>query len=122
MVGKPSKHKRNKKELNPLYIYIKETEKKRKKEYERFLEHASETLSIPKDVIAGQPIISMNGNHQIRISNYRSVAEYSTECVSLCLGKKNMRICGNKLFIESLRKEEIIIVGNIANISFEGSV
>ena len=121
MVDKSSKHKRNKKELNPLYIYIKETEKNRKKEYERFWEHASEYLSIPKDVIAGQSIITLNGNHHIRVNNYRSVAEYSTECVNLCLEKKNMRICGSKLFIESLRKEEIIIVGNITNISFEGT-
>ena len=117
---KNSKHKQNKKELNPLYLYIKETEKGRKKEYEKFLEQASESLSIPKDVIAGQPIISMTGNHSIRVCNYLSVAEYTTECISLSLGKKNMLICGNRLLIESLRKEEILIVGNILNISFEG--
>ena len=120
MVRTPSKHKRNKKELNPLYLYIKETEKGRKKEYEKFLEQASESLSIPKDVIAGQPMISLTGNHSIRICNYRSVAEYTTECIRLSLGKKMMEICGSHLLIESLRKEEIIIVGNISNISFEG--
>ena len=117
-----SKHKRNKKELNPLYCYIKETEKGRKKEYEKFLEQASESLSIPKDVIAGQSIITMNGNHSIRINNYGSVAEYSTECIRLSLGKKNMVIQGKRLLIESLRREEIIIFGNITNISFEGMI
>ena len=120
MVKTPSKHKRNKKELSPLYLYIKETEKDRKKEYEKFLEQASESLSIPKDVIAGQPMIHMTGNHSIRVCNYRSVAEYTTEGICLSLGKKNMVILGNDLLIESLRKEEIIIVGNISNISFEG--
>lgn len=115
-----SEHKRNKKELNPLYVYIKETEKGRKKEYEKFLEQASESLSIPKDVIAGQPMIYLTGNHSIRICNYRSVAEYSNEYIKLSLGKKCMVIGGTSLFIESLRKEEIIIVGNILNISFEG--
>lgn len=120
MVKTPSRHKQNKKELNPLYAYIKETEKGRKKEYERFLEKTSENLSIPKDVIAGEPIISMTGNHCVRICNYRSVAEYTTECIRLSLGKKNLIILGGHLLIESLRKEEIIIVGNIINISFEG--
>lgn len=120
MVKTPSKHKRNKKELNPLYSYIKVTEKGRKKEYEQFLEHASESLSIPKDVIAGQPMIQLNGNHSIRVVNYRSVEEYTTELIRLSLGKKHMEICGKQLLIESLRKEEIIIVGNILNISFEG--
>ena len=120
MVKTPSKHKRNKNELNPLYSYIKVTEKERKKEYEQFLEHASESLSIPKDVIAGQPMIHLNGNHSIRVVNYRSVEEYTTELIRLSLGKKHMEICGKQLLIESLRKEEIIIVGNILNISFEG--
>ena len=119
MVRISSNHKRNKKEINPLYLYIQETEKKRKKEYENFLEYASERLSFSKDIIAGQPMITMSGNHYIRVSNYRSVTKYSTECVILCLWKKNMNICGSRLFIESLRKEEIIIVGNITNIFFE---
>jgi sporulation protein YqfC len=114
----PSKHKKNKKELNPFYTYIKETEKNSKKEYEKFLEHASEYFSIPKDVIAGQPIIRMTGNHSIHVCNYRSVSFYSTECICLLLGKKSIKIEGNKLLIENLRKEEILIVGNILNISF----
>ena len=120
MVKTPSKHKKNKKELNPFYTYIKETEKKRKKEYEKFLEHFSEGLSIPKDVLAGQPTISMTGNHSIRVCNYRSVSEYSTECICLLLGRKSLKIEGSKLLIETLRKEEIIIVGNIITISFVG--
>ena len=120
MVKTPSKHKRNKKELNPLYSYIKETEKGRKKDYEKFIEHASESLSIPKDVLAGQPMINLTGNHHIRVNNYRSVAEYSTEHIRLSIGKKNIEIYGNHLLIESLRKDEIIIAGNILNISFDG--
>lgn len=116
----PSKHSKHKKELNPLYTYIKETEKKRQKEYEKFLEHASETLSIPKDVIAGQAMISMTGNHLVRVSNYRSVEEYSTELVKLSLGKKSLVINGSHLLIEILRKDEIKIVGNISNVSFAG--
>ena len=120
MVKTPSKHKRNKKELNPLYSYIKETDKVRKKEYEKFLEIASETLSVPKDVFAGQPMISLSGNHIIRVNNFHSVEAYSTEYISLSLGKKKLEISGKRLMIESLRKEEIVIEGNILNISFEG--
>ena len=72
-----SKHKSNKKELHPFYLYIKESEKKQKREYEQFLEHLSDTMAIPKDVIAGQAVISMLGNHSIRVCNYRSIEEYS---------------------------------------------
>ena len=114
----PSKHKKHKKELQPLYMYIKETEKNRLKEYDYFLEHTSEALSIPKDVLTGHAMISLIGNHGIRVSNYRGVEEYSTETVKLALGKKSLLINGSHLLIETLRKDEIQIVGNISNVSF----
>ncbi|MBP3608989.1 MAG: YabP/YqfC family sporulation protein [Lachnospiraceae bacterium] len=115
---KTSKHKQNKKELQPLYLYMRQTEKNRKKEYEQFLESASEHLSIPKDVIAGQAIISMTGNHSLRVANYRAVEEYSTEQVKLSLGRKSLVVTGSHLLMEYFRKDEIKIVGNISNISF----
>lgn len=113
-----SKHKKHKKELQPLYLYIKETEKNRQKDYEQFVEHSSEVLSIPKDVLAGQAMISLTGNHGIRVSNYRGIEEYSTETIKLALGKKSLMIIGSHLLIENLRKDEIKIIGNISNISF----
>lgn len=118
MVKAASKHKKHKKELQPFYVYIKETEKHRRKDYEQFLEHASEQLSIPKDIIAGQAMISMTGNHCIRVCNYRAIEEYSTEQIKLSLGKKSLVITGSHLLIEYFRKDEIKIVGNIMNISF----
>jgi len=114
----PTKHNKHKKELQPLYTYIKETEKSRRKEYEHFLENTSETLSVPKDVLAGQAMISLTGNHGIRVCNYRGVEEYSTETVKLALGKKSLLICGSHLLIEYFGKDEIKIIGNILNVSF----
>ena len=115
---KTSKHKQNKKELQPLYLYMQQTEKNRRKEYEQFWESTSSQLSIPKDVLAGQAMISMTGNHTLRVLNYRSVEEYSTEQVKLLLGKKSLLIQGAHLSIEYFRKDEIKIIGNISNISF----
>lgn len=112
-----SHHKKHKKELQPFYAYIRETENGRKKDYEHFLERISGSLSIPKDVIAGQPILCMTGHHGIRVSNYRAIEEYSTECVKLSAGRGHIVISGTHLLIEVLRKDEIKIVGNILNIS-----
>lgn len=113
-----SKHKKHKKELNSLYDYIQQTEKKRKNEYEKFLETTSEQFMIPKDVVAGQSMIHMIGNHGIRISNYRAIEDYSTEQIKLLLHKKTIIIQGEHLMIEYSRKDEIKIIGNILNIYF----
>ncbi len=114
-----SKHKKHKKELQPLYVYINETEKNRRREYEQFSEHASEHLSIPKDVLAGQAMISLTGNHCIRVCNYHAIEEYSTESIKLSLRRKSLVIKGSHLLIEYFRKDEIKIVGNILNVSFD---
>jgi len=113
-----SKHKRNKKELNPLYSYINFSEKKQKKEYESFIEHSSGTMSIPKDILANQAMIYLTGNHVIRVTNYRAIEEYSTENIKLSLGNKSLLINGSHLLIEYFRKDEIKIVGNVMNVSF----
>ena len=118
MKNNVSKHKNYKKELQPLYDYIQQTEKNYKKEYESFLETVSETFTIPKDVLARQSIISMVGNHEIRISNYYTIEEYSTVSIRLLLHKKTIMIQGEHLMIQYSHKDEIKIVGNILNISF----
>lgn len=102
-----------------MHQYIKETEKNRRKDYEQFLEKASEHLAIPKDILAGQALISMTGNHNLRVANYRAIETYSTELIRLSLGRKSLVINGSRLFIEYFRNDEIKIVGNISNICFE---
>ena len=113
-----SKHKKNKKELNPFYTYLKETERKRRKEYERFLEHGSESLGIPMDVIAGQPLIRMEGNHSMILLGMYKIGEYTQNQIILQVKQRNVVVYGESLQIQYFRKEEIKLTGNILNISF----
>lgn len=116
---KPSgRHKKNKKELAPLYVYMKQTERNRKKEYEHFLEYESEQLGIPGEVIAGQPVIRMEGNHSIHLCGEYSMEEYGTERIVLHTKRKSVEIAGERLSIRFFRKDEIKIIGNIQTISF----
>lgn len=113
-----SRHKKNKKDLAPLYTYIKQTNRNRKREYEHFLEYESERLDIPKEVIAGQPRIQMSGNHSMIFSGEYTLEEYSTEKIVLHTKRKSLMIEGEKLFVRYFRKDEIKIIGNIQTISF----
>lgn len=112
------RQKKHRKELHPLYIYLKETEKKRKKDYEKFLEHTCERISVPKGVLTGQAEVHMLGNHCVRVCNYRYIELYSEESIKLSLGKKSLNIIGTHLLIEYFRKDEIKIIGNIVTVSF----
>lgn len=115
---KKSRHRKNKRELNPLYTYIKQTERNRRMEYERFLEYESEELQIPKDVIAGQPIIRMAGNHSMVFSGAYSMEEYTSGQIKLVTKKQSVLVQGEQLSIQYFRRDEVKIVGNIQNLSF----
>jgi len=116
--SRKSQHKKNKKELAPLYTYIKQTERSRKMTYERFLEYESEELQIPKDVLAGQPLIRMSGNHSMILTGTYQMEEYTKEQIKLAVKKQAVLIQGEQLTIQYFRKEEVKIVGNIQNLSF----
>ena len=113
-----SRHKKNKKDLAPLYTYIKQTDRNRKREYEHFLEYESERWDIPKEVLAGQPRIRMSGNHSMNFSGEYTLEEYSAEKIVLRTKRKSLVLAGEKLSIRYFRKDEIKIVGNIQTISF----
>lgn len=113
-----SQHKRNKKELTPLYTYIKRTERNRRMEYERFLEFESEELQIPKELLAGQPSIRMSGNHSLVFAGNYQIEEYTINQIKLGLKKQSLLVQGEDLTISYFRKDEVKIVGNIQNLSF----
>lgn len=113
------KHKRNKKELKPLYRYINATERKRKTDYRSFTEQLSEGTHMTGDIIAGQPMLSMMGNHSITISNYQSILEYSTEQIRISTKKYPVTVTGEGLCIRYSMKDEIKIVGNIFAVSYQ---
>jgi len=118
LVKNKSGHKKNKKELSPLYAYITQTEKRRQKEYEHFLEHECENLSIPKEVLSGQPFIRMYGTNSMCLVGAYTIEIYRTDCIVLQIKKRKLTVEGEQLSIPYFRTDEIKIVGNILNISF----
>lgn len=113
-----SRHKRNKKELAPYYRYLRYTEKQRKAVYDSFSERLSQGLNMTGDVLAGQAILSMMGNHGIRIENYQSILEYSETRVRIATKKKPICIEGRQLCIQYFTKDEIQIVGQIEQVKW----
>lgn len=119
MKQKKPRHKRNKKELAPLYRYLNYSEKQRKQIYESFTERLSENMQFTGDIIAGQPLISLVGNHCIKIINYQSILEYSTTKIRISTKQCQICICGDKLCIQYFVRDEIKIVGRIDAISYQ---
>lgn len=76
-------------------------------------ENLIETLQLPKDVCLGALRVTLTGNREAWIENYRGILEY-TEGVIL-LQAKNGQVCfeGNRLSIDYYTNEDMKISGCI---------
>ncbi|MBE7034882.1 MAG: sporulation protein YqfC [Ruminococcaceae bacterium] len=81
-------------------------------------EQLSGLLDIPLDMVADVPHITMNDNRELSIENYKSIEVY--EPVRICLRCKTycIVITGNRLEINAITDEEILIHGDINSLSF----
>lgn len=72
-----------------------------------------ESLKLPKDTMLGAAIVTITGNREAFIENYKGILEYTTE--SIVLQGKNCKICfeGKRLSIDYYTNEDMKISGSI---------
>lgn len=77
-----------------------------------------ESLKLPKDSMLGASIVSVTGNREAFIENYRGIIEYTKD--SIVLQGKNCRICfqGKQLSIDYYTNEDMKISGIIENVRY----
>ncbi|MDE7325388.1 MAG: YabP/YqfC family sporulation protein [Lachnospiraceae bacterium] len=115
---KPEHEKNRKKENGGLYKQLKEQEKREKQERLSFLEVLSESISLPPDVLAGAPIVTMHGRNAVYIENHKKITEYSEEHILIQTKSCKLAIEGKRLKIDYFTKEELKISGLIRRISY----
>ncbi len=59
--------------------------------FEKSKELIVESLRLPKDTMLGAAIVTITGNREAFIENYKGILEYTTE--SIVLQGKNAKIC-----------------------------
>ncbi|MDE7016541.1 MAG: YabP/YqfC family sporulation protein [Lachnospiraceae bacterium] len=72
-----------------------------------------ESLKLPKDSMLGDAIVTVTGNREAFIENYKGILEYTKE--SIVLQGKNCKICfqGKGMSIDYYTNEDMKINGNI---------
>ena len=77
-----------------------------------------ESLKLPKDSVLGASIITVTGNADILIENYKGILECSEEFV--WISAKELRICieGQMLCVVYYNNDEMKVIGTINQISF----
>lgn len=77
-----------------------------------------ESLKLPKDMMMGAFMLSMTGNREALIENYRGILEYTDTCILLQTKSGQVRFEGCGLVIEYYTNEDMKITGHISNVIF----
>ena len=94
---------------------MKTTRKTNKKSGRELL---TDSLKLPRDMVLGEFKLSMTGNRELFIENYRGIAEYGEDAILLQTKGDILKITGKHLTIEYYTNEDMKISGIIANIHF----
>ena len=73
---------------------------KREAEKEKLRERFAAAANMPKDVVLGASVVTVIGNGEISIENYRGILEYTGELIRVQTKKGQIQVHGKGLQIE----------------------
>ena len=79
----------------------------------------TDATGMPKDVILGVPIISVTGQNEACIENYRGILEYTDKLIRIQTKLGKIHVTGRGLHIEHYNNDEMKITGHITIIEFQ---
>lgn len=91
-----------------------------KKEYKpmRIGEKLADAVNLPKDVVLGASVVTVLGNGEMRIENYRGIIEYTDSLIRVQTKHNQIRLTGKRLQIDYYTNDEMKITGCICSIEF----
>jgi sporulation protein YqfC len=78
----------------------------------------SNMLELPKEIVLDLPVITITGNDEITIENYKGIVEYTVECVRLKTKIGVIKIEGKKISLKQMTSECICITGIILKLEY----
>lgn len=92
-----------------------------KQKFERKKEMIVESLKLPKDSMLGASIVTLTGNTDAFVENYRGILEYTPETIVLQGKTCQISIIGKRMFIDYYTNEDMKISGCIECIRYHNS-
>lgn len=89
-----------------------------KTEKQSFRYRAAEASELPKDVVLGMPVLTVMGQSEISIENYRGIIEYTDQLVRIQTKICQIRITGKRLAVDYYTNDDMKITGRIEMIEY----
>ena len=78
----------------------------------------AEKMQIPKDLAYQEPVLTLIGQRELCVENYKSIRYYTDTCIILWTKNGGLKLEGCMLSIQSYDNEEIKITGTICKFEF----
>lgn len=81
-------------------------------------EKLASAAGMPKDVVMGAAVVTVLGNSEVCIENYRGIIEYTESLIRVQTKDGKIWISGKRLEIEYYTNDEMKIKGKIDTLEF----
>lgn len=99
--------------------------KKRKitseKEESRLKNKMIESAELPRDVVMGMPVLTMIGQSELSLENYRGILEYTDTLVRILTRAGQIKVSGRGIHVAYYTNDEMKITGHIESIEYQHS-
>lgn len=86
----------------------------------RVLSQAASFMGIPRDVIPGEPVITVTGRRNVYIENYNRIISFIDNEIKIQAKTCRIIVRGKRLEIEYYTGDDILITGVIGAVLTEG--
>lgn len=91
----------------------------RKRRQEHSLKNKIADVSeLPRDVVMGQPVVTVLGRMELDIENYRGIIEYTDALIRIQTKIGQIRITGKNLRIDYYTNDDMKLTGQIEAIEY----
>lgn len=85
---------------------------------QNFREKLTEMLELPKEIVLNMPKLTMLGNGDLIIENYKGIVEYDKDVIRISTTSGIIKVSGLGIYIKEITSENIMIYGNILSLEF----
>ena len=78
-----------------------------------FRKNMTEAMELPKEIMLNLPLISLVGQEEVTVENYRGILEYSEEVVRVGTAAGVLRLRGKNLCLKQLSADCMVVTGRV---------
>ena len=78
----------------------------------------ADASGVPKDVVLGVPIVTVIGQNEVCVENYRGILEYTDKLIRIQTKLGKIHVLGRGLQIQYYNNDEMKITGHVMTIEY----